>query len=339
MAIQLTLDKAIKKHSPDKKPHVLLGNGFSRACRDDIFSYKSLFERADFEKCSAEAKAAFGALNTTDFEIVMRAMRSAAALLEVYDGTPTPRSKAMRSDASSLREVLVEAIAGNHPPFPAEISNASYERCRHFLARFDRIYSLNYDLLMYWAFMQDELQPAIECDDGFRAPEDRHAPYVTWDVEKTDRQRIFYLHGGLHIFDAGDELQKYTWTRTGIRLLEQIREALAKDYYPLFVAEGDSRSKMRRIRHSDYLSRAYRSFTSIGGTLVVVGFSFGASDDHILSAIVHSKVTNLLVGIHGDPEGPGNRSLKRRAVALQTMRTRKPALDVEFFDSTSASIW
>ena len=30
----------------EQKVHVLLGNGFSRACREDIFAYGSLFERA-----------------------------------------------------------------------------------------------------------------------------------------------------------------------------------------------------------------------------------------------------------------------------------------------------
>jgi hypothetical protein len=29
--------------------HLLLGNGFSRACRDKIFSYDSLFDAADWE--------------------------------------------------------------------------------------------------------------------------------------------------------------------------------------------------------------------------------------------------------------------------------------------------
>ena len=35
----------------DGKKHVLLGNGFSRALRNDIFAYDALFQRADFESC------------------------------------------------------------------------------------------------------------------------------------------------------------------------------------------------------------------------------------------------------------------------------------------------
>ena len=36
----LTFEKALKKGTPGKM-HLLLGNGFSRACRDDIFAYDS----------------------------------------------------------------------------------------------------------------------------------------------------------------------------------------------------------------------------------------------------------------------------------------------------------
>src|SRR3546814_6226682 len=58
-------------------------------------------------------------------------------------------------------------------------------------------------------------------------------------------QRVHYLHGALHLFDAGAELQKYTWVNTGKPLLEQAREAMGADKFPLFVAEG--RSDERRV--------------------------------------------------------------------------------------------
>lgn len=47
---------------------LLLGNGFSRALRDDLFSYDALYEEVDFSKVSPTAKAAFDALKTRDFE-------------------------------------------------------------------------------------------------------------------------------------------------------------------------------------------------------------------------------------------------------------------------------
>ena len=60
-------------------------------------------------------------------------------------------------------------------------------------------------------------------------------------------QNIHYLHGALHLFDAGHQLQKYTWVNTGNALVDQATEALKNDLFPVFVAEGDSKSKLTKI--------------------------------------------------------------------------------------------
>ena len=52
----------------NKQPHVLLGNGFSQACKGDIFAYDALLKRADFSGVSSMAWEAFDRLGTTDFE-------------------------------------------------------------------------------------------------------------------------------------------------------------------------------------------------------------------------------------------------------------------------------
>lgn len=322
-----------------RKPHLLLGNGFSRACRNDIFAYGALFDRADFKKCTPSARKAFEALGTTDFEVVMRALRHTAALLEIYREGDEETRKRLLADAAALREVLVHAIADSHPAQPGEITPESYGRCRTFLAQFKDVYTLNYDLLLYWAIMQEELEPPLRFDDGFRTPEDGAAEYVTWEVEKTDTQNVFYLHGALHVFDAGHEIQKYTWVNTGVRLIDQVRDALGNGLYPLFVAEGESNRKLERIKHSDFLGRAYRSFAKIGGSLVVFGHSLAQNDDHVLRRIARGKVSRLMVGVHGDPEKPGNRKLMRRANALAADRPAARPLQVEFFDSRTAEVW
>lgn len=323
----------------EKKPHLLLGNGFSRACRNDIFAYDALFDLADFKECSKQARGAFTALGTTDFEVVMRALRDAGTLSELYGVTDSAAVRRFREDAAALREVLVRAIAGSHPAQPGEIKAESYARCRKFLERFGTVYTVNYDLLLYWAIMQDEIGPPLRFDDGFRTPDEGATEYVTWDVVKTDRQNVFYMHGALHVFDAGHELQKYTWVNTGVRLIDQVRQAMVDGKYPLFVAEGESRSKLARIKHSGFLDRAYRSFAHIGGTLVVFGHSFAETDEHILKCIAKGKTSHLLVGVHGDAESKENKRLMSRAEALAVGRPERRSLKVEFFDSTTAEVW
>ena len=61
MAI-LTFQEALAESQWFTKRHVLLGNGFSIACRPDIFLYGKLYEQADFTRLSPTAKKAFEAL-------------------------------------------------------------------------------------------------------------------------------------------------------------------------------------------------------------------------------------------------------------------------------------
>ncbi len=319
--------------------HLLLGNGFSRACRDDIFAYEALFRRADFSGLRATARQAFDALRTTDFEVVMRALRTAESLVRLHEPNNATLAPNLLRDADGLRDVLASAIAQNHPARPNDISTQSYEACRRFLLHFDSIYTLNYDLLLYWALMQTELEPDIDFDDGFRTPDEGEAEYVTWNVEKTVGQNIFYLHGALHLYDAGAELQKYTWSNTGVALIDQVRTALAANLYPLIVAEGTSAEKVGRIMHSNYLGRGFRSFASIGGSLFVYGHAMGESDDHWYRLIEKGKLRRIFVGIFGDPDSGENKNLVAKALRLQGLGAAKNPLHVAFFDSVSAGVW
>lgn len=335
----LSFQQALKRTSDANKRHLLLGNGFSIACRSDIFTYGKLFDRADFKDLPDTARAAFKALKTTDFEVVMRALRQAADLAAVYTKKEPDLAKRLRHDADGLREVLVQTIAGSHPERPGSIAAGQYRSCREFLANFSTYYTLNYDLLLYWTLMQDEIEPPLECDDGFRQPEDGPEDYVTWDVDRTDAQSVHYLHGALHVFDAGAEIQKYTWCNTGKALIDQIREALEAGKYPLFVAEGSANEKLARIQHSGFLNRAYRSFAHIGGPLFIFGHSLAGNDEHILHLIDKGRMNPVVVGLHGDPTSASNRRIIARAYEIPGRRPERRPAEIIFFDAATAKVW
>ncbi|EAT14771.1 DUF4917 family protein [Desulfuromonas acetoxidans] len=335
-----TFKQAFKDSERYTKRHLLLGNGFSIACRPDIFVYGKLFERADFSALSPSARHAFEALGTQDFEKVIKALRDASALVALYEDVHGDVPAQMVEDAEGLREVLVQAIASSHPEWPGELTDVEYAVCRVFLNNFDTVYTLNYDLLLYW--VQMHTQPGVNpsSDDGFRKPEDDlEANYVTWEPENSYGQNTWFLHGALHIFDTGTELQKYTWVNTGIRLIEQIRDALERSYFPLFVAEGTSEEKLERIRHNDYLAKAYRSFSSIGGALFIYGHSLAENDEHYLKRIEKGKIRHVYVGIYGDPTSAANKAIISRAKALALARKGKTTLDVSFFDAGTTQVW
>jgi hypothetical protein len=336
----LTFRAALDQARGLKHCHLLLGNGFSIACRADIFQYAKLFERADFQTLSAGARQAFDTFRTQDFERIIKALRDTRAVLGGYQPAEAALIAALQSDADGLREVLVQAIAGSHPARPSDIPDVEYESCRHFLASFERIYTVNYDLLMYWAQMHEPSKVRLDHDDGFRKPEDdRDASYVTWDSSGGSSQTTFYLHGGLHLVDTGTEVRKLTWTNTGIALIDQIQTALNEDLYPLFVSEGTTREKLTRIKHSDYLARSLRSIREIQGALFVYGLSFAENDEHVLKPIERGRVSHLFVSLHGDARSPTNQVIMRRAGQISMRRPGAKPLSVAFFDAESAHVW
>lgn len=335
----MSFNDALETSRQCSKKHLLLGNGFSIACRPEIFVYGKLFEQADFSKLSPSAQKAFEALGTQDFEKVIKVLRDTKAVLAAYDCVPAKLLATLQKDANGLRELLVQTIASSHPEWPGEIEDQEYEACRRFIANFDNVYTLNYDLLLYWTQMHTEEGTTPTSDDGFRKPEDDYeAAYVTWEPGNSHKQNTWFLHGALHLFDAGIEIQKYTWINTGVRLVEQIRDALNRDYFPIFVAEGTSNEKLIRIRHNDYLAKAYRSFSEIGGALFVYGHSLAENDEHYLKRIERGKLSQLYVGIYGDPNSPENMSIISRAKKMNNPR-RRNVLNVQFFDAASAKVW
>ena len=152
-------------------------------------------------------------------------------------------------------------------------------------------------------------------------------------------QNIHYLHGALHLFDAGVTIKKFTWVNTGVRLIDQIRDALRDNLYPLIVAEGSSSQKLERIQHSNYLSRSYRSFASIAGVLVIYGHSLGPSDEHIARLIQFSGIRYLYFSLHGDPLSPTNQRIIDTLLAIHNARPQRKPIDVSFFDSSTAAVW
>jgi hypothetical protein len=280
-------------------------------------------------------------LDTNDFERVIRALRDFVTLAPIYYPKEPDGKASADEDANELRELLVSTIAGNHPARPGDISWEEYQLCKTFLSQFKHIYTLNYDLLLYWTLMQSEIEPTVACDDGFRKPEDDlAASYVTWEPDNSYEQNVHYLHGALHLFDSGPTLQKFTWAGTGVALIDQIREAMAANKYPLFVAEGTSAEKMTRIRHSDYLSKAYRSLLSIRNSLFIHGHSLADNDEHVLRAIEHNTVGQLFVSLHGNPASESNSLIIRRAMAMPgRRRSKRSPLEVKFYAAETAIVW
>jgi hypothetical protein len=204
----IEFDDAIKKSAAASRRHLLLGNGFSIACRPDCFRYDALLEHAQFGEQEEALRTLFEVIGTNDFEEIIRSLRNAAMVCRHYGGG-TRLCKRLDADAEIVREALATVLASRHPDRPYDISTTEYSGVRTFLRLFNNIYTLNYDMLLYWAAMQSDIEPPFRTNDGFGESIDPEADYVAWQSYDAGRgQSLFFLHGGLTSTTTATNLPK-----------------------------------------------------------------------------------------------------------------------------------
>lgn len=350
----ISFAQAIEDSERFNKRHLILGNGFSIACFPTIFHYGSLFSQADFSS-HPNLPLVFKALGTQDFEIAIRHLESSSKLAPIYAATGATAATLMLADAAALKDILVKTIASNHPDIPGDVADEKFWSCRKFLSYFlgnpndGQVFTLNYDLLLYWTLMHED-DPfgdrlVLRSNDGFGNDEDDpEADYVVWQGETAAHNaKVHFLHGSLHLFDAGNELQKFTWTRTNQRLIDQARDAISNNKFPLFVAEGTSDKKKARIRHNAYLYQGLKQLTANAIQRKVCFFIHGHSldnnDDHILRRLGGGRFSKLYVSLFGDLGTDSNKAIIAKAQKLVAMRGRGNELELAFYDANSAKVW
>lgn len=323
---------------PDRK-HLLLGNGFSIAC-DPVFRYDSLYDHAVAAGLSERAQAVFERLGENNFEGAMSLLEDARWVGQQY-GLGDDGERAMLDDVQHLKRALIEAIGESHLSHSGEVPNEKKEAALDFLNPYHNVFTVNYDLLLYWVTMFREPHPF---EDGFRAdPDDQDTPYVIFQERMGRRPGLYFIHGALHLYRAAGELRKHTWIRTGEPLIDQIRDSLAAGQYPVFVAEGSADNKLAQIRGDAYLSYCLGKLGRIRNPLVILGHSLRAADRHILETIAANRhLETVYVGLYGDPGSRGNRAIRAAADDMVARRAEffpRRELDVCYFDSATANVW
>lgn len=326
-----------------KRPrHLLLGNGFSMAYDKEIFSYNALSTFIDTIDNDL-LKTLFNVVNTKNFEIVMQQLDNFIEIAKAFasDGDFVTKLQ----DASNvLKQSLIDAVKSLHPEHVFKIPDEKSMKCSAFLESYlsngGKVFTTNYDLLLYWVLMRNKSSNAIDgfgrefegFDESSGEPEFAE---LSWG-KRRDEQSIFYLHGALHLFDTGVEIVKELYDSEHY-LLEKIKERIAKKDYPIFVTAGNGREKLEHIVHNKYLSQGFDSFSAIKGSLVVFGFGFGDSDLHIVEAInkaalhgqtASDKLWSVYVGVNSQA------SLDRIIKITDRFQTK-----VKLYDARTAGVW
>jgi hypothetical protein len=154
----ISFNEAMATVEDGDKPSILFGNGFSRAWRNEVFNYANLLNVAKFTDRETEIRKLFTLSGTYDFEAVMRSLVAAKAVLEAY-GDNEALVEMIERDQQLLKDALITAISITHPERPTEVTNDQFISVRRFLSRYDQIFTVNYDLLFYWARNMNALPP------------------------------------------------------------------------------------------------------------------------------------------------------------------------------------
>lgn len=196
--------------------HLLLGNGFSMAYDSTIFSYNAMHDfitKLDDELLSK----LFEIIKTKNFEMIMQQLDNFAALIDVFGSDEHLKNK-VKTAARKLKHNLLEAVKALHPEHVFTIPQKKNDACAEFLKSFlntkGHIYTTNYDLLLYWVLMRNNIMKSVdgfgrdrENPDEFVAEEELVFSELRWGKHK-DKQDIFYVHGALPLFDTGVEIIK-----------------------------------------------------------------------------------------------------------------------------------
>ncbi|WP_392551801.1 DUF4917 family protein [Orbus wheelerorum] len=323
----LNFEEIINSCDKDQQLSLILGNGFSQAWNAEIFNYLNLFEKADFGLRNETIRALFDSLKTYDFEVVSRHLCATETILKVYDPT-SELIQSISSDIQLLKNSLITAISNTHPDKPSEITDEQYVSVRTFLSQFNNIFSINYDLLFYWARNKKDLDPKdYKTDDGFRSE-------LRWEGYGTD-QNIYFLHGGLHIYDADLAIKKHAFKCDGTTIIDQVRNNLNDGKFPLFVSEPTWEKKKKRIAHNPYLNYCYRALGELTGILFIHGHSMDENDKHIFKQIKSSRVSKIFISIFGNEDTDAN--IKTKANAREFLA--KKGIKVKFYQAESAPVW
>lgn len=306
--------------------NLLIGNGFSINVSDK-FRYdilldeaKGLVERGEID-IYPETLKLFETLDTTNFEEILKVYHHAFLVHSC-------NKPAIDIAYKKLQRGLFLTIRKRHVARADTPTNRIYEN----LKKFNKVFTTNYDLIPYWSFFDNHLG---DMKDFFWGGGER----VTFDKNNTDvyagnATLVYYLHGALHLeVTEHGKVQKRQIASTLDDEIENLKETFTaeKGRYPLFITEGKSEQKLRKISSNDYLNFCYKQLKKITGKLIIYGHSLSEEyDDHIVQAIVKNpNISDIAISVY--PKKSRHEIEETEAI----LRRQLQGKNVFFFDSLS----
>lgn len=312
----------------DYPRNVLLGNGFSREYDDAAFNYKHLLEDS---KLPQKLKFLFEIFKTEDYE---RVIKNLETLEQIFNNKGNIVNE-LRCIEELIKRDLVRTITNKHPNSQYEIEPERKVATLNFLSLFTNIFTVNYDLLLYWLVIfniKDNNKFWGDMNDGFswNSPKD-----CIWKLKVIPN--VFYLHGGLHLFHNERDTFKIIYDNENkICLLDQIKAYINNDISPLVITEGNSKDKKFWIEQNNYLQYCYEKLSETSGVLFIHGHSLNETDQHIFDAINKNlKIKKIYISVHKDTETLDD----KKKLAKERLKMFYSLRRLRYYDADSANIW
>lgn len=222
-----------------------------------------------------------------------------------------------------------------------------------YLSHFKTVFSLNYDLIIYWSMLEynDKFRKTLK--DGFMTSDSisnskafaqtqikrLRLPYVG----NNSATLVFYPHGNLILHrtkSSEGKIQGHKASYTSI--LDTIADFWEENNsIPLFVSAGTYQEKLEVISSSNYLSYVIHEELPNGGdSLVIYGWGIGKQDTHILEQIARGTYQQIAVSVYkGNKEDEQiDREIKEIVERIMSTAKHIDEENIKFFNAQSVGL-
>lgn len=328
------LDFKTKLAQADKK-NIIIGNGFGisfdKAFGSNCFGWSNLLELCEIEKGSPLCVL----LNecNLDFELAHQKLNNAIDVFIKYD-EHEDKVRFYQQQVELLREQLVVAVSASHPNSFANANremDAKIESGRRFLRQFDEVYSLNYDLLLYW--LRCYKQSYMGSDSFCKSSE-----YEDLVFSPDDNSNFLFPHGALFLNRNGISATKVRSSQYD-PILTVVKRNINNGVFPITVSEGTGKQKREVIKGNKYLSYCFDRLQKVEGSVFTFGCSFmNGKDEHIIQQLLRSPAKEIVIGEYA-PDRARTIQLLNEFEQVQKKQGGRRKVQVFIADTSDAGVW
>ncbi len=315
--------------------NIIIGNGFGisfdQAFGSECFSWNNLLELCEIEVDSPLCDLLHEC--NLDFELAHKKLNNAIDIFVKY-GEREDKIRFYQQQVDLLREQLIVAVSASHPNSFANANlerDAKIESGRRFLRQFDEIYSLNYDLLLYW--LRCYKQSYIGSDSFCNSTE--HEDLV---FRPDDSSNFLFPHGALFLNRNGISATKVRSSQYD-PILAVVERNIDNGVFPITVSEGTGKQKREVIRGNKYLSYCYDRLQKVEGSVFTFGCSFmGGKDEHIIQQLLRSPAEKIVIGEYA-PDRARVIQLLNEFEQVQKKQGSRRQVPVFIADTSDTGVW